>query len=63
MKAQLDARTAAEKALEGERRSREHAEAALQDIRRECYVPFVAPAIADAFLQISHLTDKLVSDV
>ncbi|KAI0733168.1 hypothetical protein C8Q72DRAFT_45702 [Fomitopsis betulina] len=63
VKAASNARTTAEQALEAERRRREHAEAALENIRSECYVPFVAPAIMDAFMQISHFTDKLVCDM
>lgn len=63
MTAESSARTAAERALDEERRARTRAEAALEDVRRELRVPFVVPAVVDAFLRIAHFTDKVASGV
>jgi hypothetical protein len=50
----LEAELKAERA----RRARaERAERALSDVERECRAPFVVPALFQAFLSISELTD------
>ncbi|KAF9020214.1 hypothetical protein BDZ89DRAFT_1072395 [Hymenopellis radicata] len=45
--------------LAAERRKRRDCERALEDIRRECRHPFVVPAIFDAVLAVSKLTNQL----
>ena len=57
------ARTAAQNALAEEQRSRRCAEAALEDVRRECRAPFVVPAVVDALLRISNFSDKVVGEM
>ncbi|KAI0918186.1 hypothetical protein AcV7_006990 [Taiwanofungus camphoratus] len=50
------ARRVAETALEKERHQRMHTEAILGDVRRECSMPFVVPALMDAFVKLAQLT-------
>ena len=43
-----------------ERRKRKLAEAALDDVQRECKRPFVVPALLNTFVAISRLTSELL---
>lgn len=47
-----------ESELRAERKRREEAEAALNDIERECREPFIVPALFDAFVSISRITSQ-----
>ncbi|KAF9465993.1 hypothetical protein BDZ94DRAFT_1296168 [Collybia nuda] len=49
---------AVENELRAERKKREEAEIALNDIERECRDPFVVPALFDAFVSISRITSQ-----
>ncbi|KAH9918492.1 uncharacterized protein B0H18DRAFT_1198584 [Fomitopsis serialis] len=60
LRAEYEARKAAERALRDERRRRELAEADVADVGRECKAPFVVPALVDAFLQMSRLTGEVI---
>jgi hypothetical protein len=42
--------------LEVERRLRQEAEDAIEDVRRECREPFVVPSLLDAFVELARLT-------
>lgn len=46
--------------LAAEQKLRHDAEAVLNDIRSECKEPFIVPALLDAFITITHLTDSVV---
>lgn len=58
----LAQRRVAAHALYAEHQRRVAAENALADVRRECGAPFVAPALVDALVRISALTDAMVVD-
>lgn len=47
-----------ESELRAERKRREEAEAALNDIERECREPFIVPALFEAFVSISRITSQ-----
>lgn len=47
-----------ENELRAERKRREEAEAALNDIERECREPFIVPALFEAFVSISRITSQ-----
>ncbi len=49
-----------EVAIEIERKQRIECETVLVDIRRECRVPFIVPALFDAFVDISKLTTTAI---
>ncbi|KAK0443123.1 uncharacterized protein EV420DRAFT_1577036 [Desarmillaria tabescens] len=49
--------------IETERRQRIECETVLMDIRRECRVPFIVPALFDAFIDISKLTTTVVDSL
>lgn len=49
-----------ENSLEDERRLRREAEQVVKDVERECKVPFVVPALLQAFVSISKLTSEVV---
>ncbi|KAK0199723.1 hypothetical protein DFS33DRAFT_1364510 [Desarmillaria ectypa] len=49
--------------IETERKQRIECETALMDIRRECRVPFIVPALFDAFIDISKLTTAAVDSL
>ncbi|PFH49476.1 hypothetical protein AMATHDRAFT_48690 [Amanita thiersii Skay4041] len=53
------AEAAARKELEEERRRRVEAEMLVDDIKRECREPFVAPALLEAFRIVSKVTTKV----
>lgn len=59
LQGETEARHAAELALMMERRRRELAESAVEDAQRERAAPFVVPALMDAFMRISQLSDRL----
>ncbi|EPS94971.1 hypothetical protein FOMPIDRAFT_1062937 [Fomitopsis schrenkii] len=59
LEAETEARRAAELALAAERQRRELAESAVEDAQRERAAPFVVPALMDAFMRISQLSDDL----
>lgn len=59
LEAETEARRAAELQLAAERERRELAESAVEDAQRECTAPFVIPALMDAFIKISQLSDDL----
>lgn len=64
LKAESEARRAAENALQWERQRREAAERAIADLRQERgREPFVVPALVDAFVALSHATGKLLAEV
>ena len=42
--------------MEVEKRLRQEAEDAIEDIRRECREPFVVPSLLDAFVELAKLT-------
>ncbi|KAH8828113.1 hypothetical protein DL96DRAFT_1601776 [Flagelloscypha sp. PMI_526] len=44
--------------VETERRKREDADKAIDDIRQECRTPFIVPSLLDAFIQISKMTTQ-----
>ncbi|THU84616.1 hypothetical protein K435DRAFT_620326, partial [Dendrothele bispora CBS 962.96] len=43
--------------LDEERRKRQAAEALLRDVQRECREPFLVPALFEAFLLVSELSN------
>ncbi|KAL0952447.1 hypothetical protein HGRIS_006716 [Hohenbuehelia grisea] len=47
-----------ERELEDERRRRSEAERSLDDVRQECRAPFIVPALLEAFITISKLSNK-----
>ncbi|SJL09099.1 uncharacterized protein ARMOST_12475 [Armillaria ostoyae] len=49
--------------IEVERKQRIECETVLMDIRRECRVPFIVPALFDAFVDISKLTTAAVDSL
>lgn len=49
--------------IETERKQRIECETVLMDIRRECRVPFIVPALFDAFVDISKLTTAAVDSL
>ncbi|KAK0443122.1 uncharacterized protein EV420DRAFT_1485098 [Desarmillaria tabescens] len=49
--------------IEAERKQRIECETVLMDIRRECRVPFIVPALFDAFIDISKLTTAAVDSL
>ncbi|KAJ7097602.1 hypothetical protein C8R44DRAFT_889140 [Mycena epipterygia] len=51
-----------ESELQSERAKRRRLEDMVEDIRRECREPFVVPALLDAFVEISKLTNEALED-
>lgn len=51
-----------ESELRSERAKRRKLEDMVEDIRRECREPFVVPALLDAFVEISKLTNEALED-
>ena len=51
-----------EQELREEKRRRMEAEAALEDIKRECREPFIVPALLDAFITISKVTSQVMDN-
>lgn len=51
-----------EGALQDERAKRRRLEGIVEDIRRECREPFVVPALLDAFVEISKLTNEAMEE-
>ncbi|KAK0216860.1 hypothetical protein IW262DRAFT_152304 [Armillaria fumosa] len=49
--------------IETERKRRIECETVLMDIRRECRVPFIVPALFDAFVDISKLTTAAIDSL
>ncbi|KDQ55526.1 hypothetical protein JAAARDRAFT_133980, partial [Jaapia argillacea MUCL 33604] len=54
---EIGLRKAAEAEAEQERGKRLTAEVRLRDVERECHHPFVVPALMQAFLEVSKITD------
>ncbi|KAJ7621357.1 hypothetical protein FB45DRAFT_139839 [Roridomyces roridus] len=52
-----------EEELQAERVRRQELERIVEDIRRECRTPFVVPAILEAFLEISELTNDVLEGI
>ncbi|KAJ6598216.1 hypothetical protein DFH09DRAFT_1131290 [Mycena vulgaris] len=48
--------------LQVERAKRRRLEGIVEDVRRECRAPFVVPALLDAFVEISRLTNETLED-
>ncbi|KAJ7677954.1 hypothetical protein DFH06DRAFT_1167477 [Mycena polygramma] len=51
-----------EKELQAERARRRRLEEIVEDVRRECTAPFVVPALLDAFVEISKLTNEVMEE-
>lgn len=49
--------------IETEKKKRIECETVLMDIRRECRVPFIVPALFDAFVDISKLTTAAIDSL
>ncbi|KAH9918605.1 uncharacterized protein B0H18DRAFT_1198522 [Fomitopsis serialis] len=60
LRSEYAARKTAESSLREEQRRRELAEAVVADVRRDCKTPFVVPALVDAFLQMSRITEEVI---
>jgi hypothetical protein len=49
--------------LAEERRKRKEAEQFVESIRQECRAPFVVPALIDAFMLVSDVSEELLTAI